>query len=103
MMLPSSPNWNAYRLIRIQEGDEWKTAFNIPLAHFDYLVMLFELSNAPAVFKASVNDVLRDFLNQFVFVYLDDILIFFQKHSGTCFPCATGITTLTEEQTLCEG
>lgn len=38
--------------------------------------MLFSLTNAPAVFQAQVNDVLRDMLNQFVFVYLDDILIF---------------------------
>lgn len=38
--------------------------------------MLFGLTNAPAVFQALVNDVLRDFINRFVFVYLDDILIY---------------------------
>ncbi|KAJ0068821.1 hypothetical protein NL108_011442 [Boleophthalmus pectinirostris] len=67
---------NAYHLVRIREGDEWKTAFNTPLGHFEYCVMPFGLTNAPAVFQALVNDVLRDFLNRFVFVYLDDILIF---------------------------
>lgn len=67
---------NAYHLVRIREGDEWKTAFNTPLGHFEYLVMPFGLTNAPAVFQSLVNDVLRDYLNQFVFVYLDDILIF---------------------------
>lgn len=67
---------NAYHLVRIRDGDEWKTAFNTPLGHFEYLVMPFGLTNAPAVFQALVNDVLRDFLNRFVFVYLDDILIF---------------------------
>ena len=67
---------NAYHLVRIRQGDEWKTAFNTPLGHFEYLVMPFGLTNAPAVFQALVNDVLRDMLNQFVFVYLDDILIF---------------------------
>lgn len=38
--------------------------------------MPFSLTNAPAVFQALINDVLRDMLNHFVFVYLDDILIF---------------------------
>uniref|UniRef100_A0A8C7WW06 Gypsy retrotransposon integrase-like protein 1 n=1 Tax=Oryzias sinensis TaxID=183150 RepID=A0A8C7WW06_9TELE len=67
---------NAYHLVRIKEGDEWKTAFNTPLGHYEYLVMPFGLTNAPAVFQRLVNDVLRDFLNRFVFVYLDDILIY---------------------------
>ncbi len=67
---------NAYHLVRIKEGDEWKTAFNTPIGHFEYRVLLFGLVNAPAVFQALVNDVLRDMLNIFVFVYLDDILIF---------------------------
>lgn len=67
---------NAYHLVRIREGDEWKTAFNTHLGHYEYLVMPFVLTNAPAVFQALVNDVLRDFINHSVFVYLDDILIF---------------------------
>ena len=67
---------NAYHLVRIREGDEWKTAFNTPRGHYKYLVMPFGLTNAPAVFQALVNDVLRDFLNVFLFVYLDDIVIF---------------------------
>ncbi|KAL2093003.1 hypothetical protein ACEWY4_010315 [Coilia grayii] len=66
---------NAYHLVRIREGDEWKTAFNTPNGHNEYLVMAFGLINAPAVFQGLVNDVLRDMLDRFVFVYLDDILI----------------------------
>ena len=64
---------NPYYLVCISE---WKTAFNTPLGHFEYLVMHFGLTNAPAVFQAMVNDILRDLLNQSVFVYLNDILIF---------------------------
>lgn len=67
---------NAYHLVRIREGDEWKTAFNTPMGHYEYLVMPFGLTNAPAVFQALINDLLRDMINRFVFVYLDDILIF---------------------------
>ncbi|KAI2646233.1 Transposon Tf2-6 polyprotein [Labeo rohita] len=44
--------------------------------HFEYLVMPFGLSNSPGVFQALVNDVLRDMVDQFIYVYLDDILIF---------------------------
>uniref|UniRef100_A0A3B3H730 Gypsy retrotransposon integrase-like protein 1 n=1 Tax=Oryzias latipes TaxID=8090 RepID=A0A3B3H730_ORYLA len=67
---------NAYHLVRIREGDEWKTAFNTPSGHYEYQVMPFGLTNAPAVFQNLVNDVLGDMINRFVFVYLDDILIF---------------------------
>lgn len=66
--------WSALR-----EGDEWKSAFNTLLGHLEYLVMPFRLMNAPAVFQALVYHVLRDVLNGFVFVYLDNILFFFPK------------------------
>ena len=69
---------NAYHLVRIKEGDEWKMSFNTLTGHWEYLVMPFGLTNAPAVFQTLVNDVLGDMINRFVFVYLDDILIFSQ-------------------------
>ena len=64
---------NAYHLVRIRKGDEWKTAFNTPTGHYEYQVMPFGLTNAPAVFQALINDCLRDMINHFVFVYLDDV------------------------------
>ena len=60
---------NAYHLVRIRRGDEWKTTFKTPLGHFKYLVMPSRLSNAPAIFHALINDLLRDMLNHFVFVF----------------------------------
>ncbi|CAJ0963802.1 unnamed protein product [Ranitomeya imitator] len=66
----------AYNLIRIREGDEWKTAFNTRDGHYEYLVMPFGLCNAPAVFEDFVNNIFRDMLTTSVVVYLDDILIF---------------------------
>ena len=66
----------AYNLVRIREGDEWKTAFRTRFGHFEYLVMPFGLCNAPATFQHFVNDIFRDWLDIFVIVYLDDILIF---------------------------
>ncbi len=67
---------NAYNLIRIREGDEWKTAFSTTSGHYEYLVMPFGLVNSPSVFQAFVNDVFRDMLNCWVIVYIDDILIY---------------------------
>lgn len=49
------------------------TAFNTPLGHFEYLAMPFGLTNGPAVFEELVNDVLCNMLNQFLFVYMDDV------------------------------
>ena len=67
---------NAYHRVRIAAGDEWKTAFRTRYGHFEYLVMPFGLTNAPASFQSYINDTLREFLDVFVVVYLDDILIF---------------------------
>ncbi|ETE56566.1 Tf2-1, partial [Ophiophagus hannah] len=66
----------AYNLVRMREGDEWKTAFGTRYSHFEYTVMPFRLTNAPAVFQHLMNDVFWDMLDRFVVVYLDDILIY---------------------------
>ncbi|CAJ0950935.1 unnamed protein product [Ranitomeya imitator] len=66
----------AYNLVRIKQGDEWKTAFNTPEGHFEYLVMPFGLSNAQSVFQSFMHDIFREYLDKFLIVYLDDILVF---------------------------
>ncbi len=66
----------AYNLLRIYPDDEWKTAFRTCYGHFEYTVVPFGLTNAPVVFQHLMNDIFRDYMDEFVVVYLDDILIF---------------------------
>lgn len=58
----------------MREGDEWKTTFNMPSGHNEYLAMSLGLSNAPSVFQNLVNNVLGNMVGCFVFVYLSDII-----------------------------
>ncbi|KAK3570234.1 hypothetical protein QTP86_017146 [Hemibagrus guttatus] len=74
---------SAYNLVRIREGDEWKTAFHMTHGHYKYCVMPFGLTNAPAVFQALINEVFRDLLGRGVIAYIDDILVYstsMEKH-----------------------
>ena len=67
---------SAYNLIRMAEGEEWKTAFRTRYGLFESLVMPFGLTNAPADFQRFINEVLHPFLDRFCTAYLDDILIY---------------------------
>jgi len=67
---------HAYHLVRITEGDEWKTAFWTCYGTFKWSVMPFGLTNTPAAFQRFMNDVFSNLLDVCVVVYLDDILIY---------------------------
>ena len=67
---------NAYHLIRVKEGDEFKTEFRTRYGQFEYRVMPFGLTNAPATFQAYIDDCLRPYIDDFTVCYLDDILIY---------------------------
>ena len=65
----------AYNLIWIKESHEWKFAFNTRYGLYEYSVLPFGLTNAPATFQRFINYTLREDLDEFCFAYLDDILI----------------------------
>ncbi len=67
---------NAYYRLPIQESDEWKTVFRTRYRLFEYLVMPFRLTNAPASFQSYIDGVLRPYPDITVIVYLDDVLMF---------------------------
>ena len=84
----------AFHKIHIAKDQEWLTSFHTCFGLFEWLVTLFGLANASSTFQRYVNWVLRDFLDEFVSAYLDDILIFssdslrdHQKKISTVLQC----------------
>ncbi|KAL0544333.1 hypothetical protein IC582_019446 [Cucumis melo] len=67
---------SGYHQLRIKDEDVPKTAFRSRYGHYEFIVMSFGLTNAPAVFMDLMNKVFREFLDTFVIVFIDDILIY---------------------------
>ncbi|KAL0556838.1 hypothetical protein IC582_005355 [Cucumis melo] len=67
---------SGYHQLRIKDGDVPKIAFRSRYGHYEFIVMSFGLTNAPAVFMDLMNRVFREFLDTFVIVFIDDILIY---------------------------
>jgi hypothetical protein len=67
---------SGYHQLIIDKNDIPKTAFRTPIGHYQFKVLSFGLTNAPATWQNAMNDIFRQYLDEFVVVYLDDILIF---------------------------
>ena len=72
---------HAYHLVRIADGEEWKTTFRTCYGSFKWLVMPFSLTNTPAAFQRFMNDIFSDLLDVCVIIHLDDILIYSEDMS----------------------
>ncbi|MBW0499857.1 hypothetical protein O181_039572 [Austropuccinia psidii MF-1] len=68
--------FGAYNLLRIKEGDEHLEGFRTKYGSHEYLVMPFEITNAPSSFQTFVNDIVYDTLDIYVVVYVEDIIVF---------------------------
>ena len=84
--------------MRVRDDDIQKTAFRTCYGHYKFVVMPFGLTNAPAVFMDLMNRVLREYLDRFIIVFIDDILVYSSNEEEHAEHLMLVLQRLKEEQ-----
>ena len=89
-----------YHQLRIREADVSKMAFRTRYGHYEFLVMSFGLTNAPATFMDLMNRVFRPYMDKFIVVFIDDILVYSKSMKEHVYHLKTILQTLRENQLM---
>ncbi|KAA3466375.1 DNA/RNA polymerases superfamily protein [Gossypium australe] len=89
---------SGYYQLRVKEQDVSKTVFRMRYGHYEFLVMSFGLTNAPTIFMDLMNHVFRPYLDKFVVVFIDDILIYSRDESDHAEHLRIVLQTLRDKQ-----
>ena len=85
-----------YHQVCIKEEDIYKTTFKTRYGNYEFVVVPFGLTNAPSTFMCLMNSVLRPYLDKFVIVFIDDILVYSKNDEENAQHLATVLRLLRE-------